>query len=198
MHESYRIVCWFGCQYIFEILGIDIGVIGDRGPGKYHQFPHREKNKLIKKVRIKSWHQHLAIRPPSKICQWYRPPLSSPRQHGIQDLIWNHFCFSSVHAFLARKDYVDTKKCLLPCHAMQSSLILPYVLRKGSSVRNSSKRFCLSFQPFHSYGVWTEKVLRLGVDVGMILVQPVFLSPREEVLINQFPAVRNHCHMLKA
>jgi hypothetical protein len=49
MHESYRIVCWFGSQYIFEILGIDIGVIGDRGPGKYHQSPHGERNKLIKK-----------------------------------------------------------------------------------------------------------------------------------------------------
>jgi hypothetical protein len=119
MHESYRIVCWFGSQYIFEILGIDIGVIGDRGPGKYHQFPHGEKNKLIKKVCIKSWHQYIAIRPPPKICQWYRPPLSSSRQHGIQDLIWDHLCFSSIHEFLAGKDYVDTKHACF--HAMPCS-----------------------------------------------------------------------------
>jgi hypothetical protein len=47
-HRKYRIVCWFGSQYVFEILGVNIGVIGDRGPGKYHQLPHGENKKLMK------------------------------------------------------------------------------------------------------------------------------------------------------
>lgn len=40
-------MCRFGSQYIFEILGIDIGSIGDWRTGKRHQILRR-KGKLIK------------------------------------------------------------------------------------------------------------------------------------------------------
>jgi hypothetical protein len=47
-HRKYRIVCWFGSQYIFEILGIDIGFIGGWRTGKRHQIPRGNKSELIK------------------------------------------------------------------------------------------------------------------------------------------------------
>jgi hypothetical protein len=47
-HTKYRIVCWFGSQYIFEILGIDIGFIGGWRTGKRHQIARGKKSKLIK------------------------------------------------------------------------------------------------------------------------------------------------------
>lgn len=61
-----------------------------------------------------------------------------------------------------------------------------------------SNRHGLSFQPFQGEGTLFEESLRLGVDIRVGFVQPVLLSPRQETLVDQFAAVRDHGDVLKA
>jgi len=71
----------------------------------------------------------------------------------------------------------------------------PYV---AMYLRMSLERHRLPLQPLHRQLVLLEEVLRLGVDICVIFIQPVLLSSRQESLVDQFSAVGDHCYVFEA
>lgn len=61
-----------------------------------------------------------------------------------------------------------------------------------------SERFGLPFKPFHRHGALFKVALGFRMNIRMILIQPMLLLPRQQTLVDQLPAVRNHCDVLEA